>query len=193
MSVTKLMVSEDEKFTTFFNESYPGLCRFLECLLGGNRGAAQDLAQESFLQLYRTGLDSFPAGEVKFWLYRVARNLALNELNKRQTRHRLFEKVINVFSLRTASPEEELERLEQKALLGELFKFLPEHQRAALLLREQQEMSYRDIAQVLGVSESKVKIDLFRARNTLRAKWLHAQQTAQQRAPFHDLIKGILP
>lgn len=188
-------MSEDEKFTAFFNEHYPGLCRFLECLLGGpGRGAAQDVAQESFLQLYRADLNSFPTGEAKFWLYRVARNLALNELNKRQTRHRLWEKAVDVFRLRASSPEEELEQLERQALLAELFKLLPEQQRAALLLREQQEMSYRDIAQVLGVSEGKIKIDLFRARVALREKWLHAQQQhAPHKAPFHDLMKGLLP
>lgn len=74
-------MSEDEEFTNFFNESYPGLCRFLECLLGG-RVAAQDIAQESFLQLYRTGLRNFPAGEARFWLYRVARNLESVELRR---------------------------------------------------------------------------------------------------------------
>ncbi|MEJ7709001.1 MAG: sigma-70 family RNA polymerase sigma factor [Pyrinomonadaceae bacterium] len=190
------MVSEDEEFTTFFNESYPSLCRFLECLLAGRgRGAAQDLAQESFIQLYRTGLSSFPPDEAKFWLYRVARNLALNEINKHSVRQRLFDKVVDALRPRPQSPVEELELVEQKKILMHLMQFLPEHQRAALLLREQEEMSYRDIARVLNISESKVKVDIFRARTTLREGLSRPQQLVEREssAPPRCMIKGVLP
>jgi RNA polymerase sigma factor (sigma-70 family) len=168
------MASEDEEFAMVFNEIYPSLCRFLECMVGG-RERAQDIAQESFLQLYRTGWRNIGAGETRFWLYRVARNLALNELSKGRTRQRLFGRVVETFSRRTPDPEEEFEMAERKEIVLDLLKSLPEQQRAALLLREQEEMSYRDIAGVLEVSESKVKVDVFRARTTLRAKWNKAQ------------------
>ena len=168
------MASRDEEFTRFFNEFYPSLCRFLECLLGG-RGAAgqtaQDIAQESFLQLHRTGLENLPEGEARFWLFRVARNFALNELNRRQTRHRLFDMVVGAFRAHVPGPEEELEMAERKRRVLEMLETLPEHQRSALLLREQEEMSYREIAEVLGVSEAKVKVDVFRARTSLRERW----------------------
>jgi RNA polymerase sigma-70 factor (ECF subfamily) len=169
------MASRDEEFARFFDEFYPSLCRFLECLLGGGRvGAtttAQDVAQDAFLQLHRAGFDKFPAGEARFWLFRVARNLALNELNKRQTRIRLFDKVVDSFRAHVPSPAEELEMAERKERVTEMLNVLPEHQRAALLLREQEEMSYREIAQVLNVSEAKVKVDIFRARTLLRERW----------------------
>ena len=71
------MASEDEEFTMLFQDFYPSLCRFLECLLGGRAPLAQDLAQESFLQLHRTAWGTMPAGEARFWLYRVARNMAV--------------------------------------------------------------------------------------------------------------------
>ena len=153
---------------------YPSLCRFLECLLGGRgaeRQTAQDVAQESFMQLHRTGLENLPEGEARFWLFRVARNLALNELSRRQTRHRLFDKVVDVFRAHVPGPEEEFEMAERRERVLEMLSLLPEHQRAALLLREQEEMSYREIAEVLNVSEAKVKVDVFRARTSLREKW----------------------
>jgi len=52
-------------------------------------------------------------------------------------------------------------------MLYQLLADLPEHQRAALLLREVEEMSYQEIAQVLNISESKVKIDIHRGRLAL--------------------------
>ncbi len=123
------------------------------------------------MRLYKLGAGALPVAEARFWLFRVARNLALNELSRRQTRHRLFDRVVETFKRRAAGPQEELELSEQRAFVLEMLKGLPEHQRAALTLREQEEMSYREIAAVLGVSESKVKVDLFRARTTLRARW----------------------
>ena len=48
---------------------------------------------------------------------------------------------------------------------------LPEDQRTALLLREQEQLSYREIGEVMKVSESKVKVDIFRARASLRERW----------------------
>jgi RNA polymerase sigma-70 factor, ECF subfamily len=165
------MKSEDDEFARFFDELYPSLCRFLECFLGGGRAAAEDVAQESFMRLYHKGLGSLPGGEARFWLFRVARNLALNELNRGRTRRRLFERVVAAFGTQAASPEREYEAEERRGMILEMLGRLPEQQRAALLLREQEEMSYREIADVLGVSEAKVKVDIFRARSTLRGRW----------------------
>ncbi len=140
------MANTDAEFAEVFNEIYPSLCRFLECLLGGASGAAQDIAQESFMQLYRTGLERIAREEVRFWLFRVARNFALNELNRRGTRQRLFGRVVDALRAGTPDPAERLEAAEQREMVLSLLKHLPEHQRAALLLREQEEMSYREIA-----------------------------------------------
>lgn len=169
------MANTDPEFAEIFNEFYPSLCRFLECLLGGSSGAAQDIAQESFMQLYRTGTERIARGEVRFWLFRVARNFALNELNRRGTQQRLFGKVVDALRTETPSPAERLEEAERREMILGWLKHLPEHQRAALLLREQEEMSYSEIARVLNVSEGKVKVDIFRARTTLRARWQRAQ------------------
>ncbi len=173
------MASEDEEFTMLFQDFYPSLCRFLECLLGGARaGVAQDLAQESFLQLHRTAWGTVPPGEARFWLYRVARNLAINEFRRVQTRHRLFDQVVEAMRPRTRTPEEQYETQERQELVLSMLKILPEDQRAALLLREQEQLSYKEIAHVLNVSENKVKTDIYRARTTLRERWTRRTQAA---------------
>lgn len=176
------MASEEDEFALMFHELYPGLCRFIACLLGGRgtSGIAQDIAQESFLQLHQRGLRSLPAGEARFWLYRVARNFALNELNKGHTRQRLFSKVVDVFRAHVPTPEEEFELAERQDLVVDMLRTLTEPQRAALLLREQEELSYREIAAVLNVSESKVKVDVFRARTQLRERWSKRQHALAQ-------------
>lgn len=164
------MAQADDELVAIFDEVYANLCRFLECLLG-NHSAAQGLAQESFLRLHRFGVSRLPVGEARFWLFRVARNLALNELEKGRTRVKFTGKVAERFHTMPPNPEELAVQAERQEKLFELLRELPEHQRAALLLREQEEMSYSEIAAVLKVSESKIKSDIFRARSTLREKW----------------------
>jgi RNA polymerase sigma-70 factor (ECF subfamily) len=165
------MANEDQEFTMLFQEFYPSLCRFLECLLGGRAALAQDLAQESFLQLHRVAWGTIRPGEARFWLYRVARNLALNEFRKGQTRNRLLDRVVEVMRPRTSTPEQEYETQERQQLVIEMLQKLPEDQRTALLLREQEQLSYREIGKVMDVSESKVKVDIFRARTMMRESW----------------------
>lgn len=179
------MASEEDEFALMFHEFYPSLCRFIACLLGGRgaSGIAQEIAQESFLQLHRTGgVRSLPEGEARFWLYRVARNFTLNELNRGNTRQRLVGRVVDVFRAHVPTPEEEFEMAERKGLVMDMLKALPEEQRAALLLREQEELSYKEIANVLGVSESKVKVDVFRARTLLRERWSKRQNALAHKA-----------
>jgi RNA polymerase sigma-70 factor (ECF subfamily) len=72
---------------------------------------------------------------------------------------------------RTRNPEQEYETRERQQMVLKMLHNLPEDQRVALLLREQEQLSYREIGQVLNVSESKVKIDIFRARTALRESW----------------------
>jgi len=166
------MASGDDEFEQLFDAVYPQLCRFLDHLLGG-RGADEDIAQEAFLRLHRLGAGRPPAGEARYWLFGVARNLALNELGRRRTRERWRVRVAGLFGLRAPNPEECLATDERRRMIRAWLGALPEHQRAALLLREQAGMSYREIARVLDVSEAKVKVDIFRARSALRAKWRH--------------------
>jgi RNA polymerase sigma-70 factor (ECF subfamily) len=168
------MTWDNQAFAAVFNELYPGMCRFLECMMGRS-GSAQDIAQETFVRLLRKG-GGVPAEEVRFWIYRVARNLALNELKKTATRTRLVEDVRTHLDNKVATPEQEYEQVERNNVLAGLLTLLPEPQRAALVLREQQEMSYAQIARVLNVSESKVKVDIHRARIRLRTEFKRMQE-----------------
>lgn len=161
------MTFDEEEFTRIFTEIYPSLCRFLESLLG-NHGAAQDVAQECFMKLFRQESKDIKPDEARFWLFRVARNLALNEIRNSKKRGSFLDRIIEVFYAPRPDHAEIFERDEETRLAIEMLQVLPEHQRAVLLLREQEEMSYQEIAEVLSVSEAKVKVDIFRARKALQ-------------------------
>jgi RNA polymerase sigma-70 factor (ECF subfamily) len=145
-----------------------------------NSAAAEDLAQEVFLRVYRSR-DTY-AASAKFttWLYRIATNLAVNYA--RDTRH---EKPENTVSLdqpdeetgltmdiadNSLTAEQNMLRRERMAAIRKHVHELPERQRLAVVMHKYQGMDYRQIAEVLHLSESATKSLLFRAYETLRDK-----------------------
>ena len=136
-------------------------------LAGFSLGAvdADDLAQETFLRLARDGA-SVPAERVRFWLFRVARNLALNELRRGRTWSAV--RTLLRGSAATADPESSMARREEIDRCFALLRALPDEWRATIILRDVEGMSYAEIAATLEVTVAKVKTDLFRARMRLR-------------------------
>jgi len=146
-------------------------------------GAAEDLAQEVFLRVYRARGEYLPTAKFTTWMFRIATNLALNAL--RDGRYRKQEISID-HSYEAGDGESEMPSLEisdgQPSIELELIRrdrakrirraveALPDKQRAAVLLHKYQEMDYDEIARVLGCSESALKSLLFRAYETLRVE-----------------------
>jgi len=146
----------------------------------GDPVEAEDLAQNVFVQVYKSAERYRVSAKFTTWLFTIARNLCLNEIRRRsrhpaesldaphpehedQPRHQIED-------LKTASPpdallQEELEQKIQQALLE-----LPENQRLAILLCRQGELSYEDIARVLGCSLSATKSLIHRGRESLKLK-----------------------
>ena len=145
-----------------------------------NQAIAEEMAQEVFLRVYRSR-ESYRA-EAKFttWLYRIATNLAVN--HARDTKH---ERTAQTVYLDAPDPEtgttpdvadegpsaeQNLLREERMAAIRTHVMALPERQRMAVLMHKYQGMDYRQIGEVLKLSESATKSLLFRAYQTLRDK-----------------------
>jgi RNA polymerase sigma-70 factor, ECF subfamily len=143
-----------------------------------NSAAAEDLAQEVFLRVYRSRGNYEPTAKFTTWLYRIATNLGVNYA--RDTRHERPENVTNLdeadtetgqtpdLADKTPNVEEEIVRRERLAAIRKKVEALPERQRMAVLMHKYQQMDYRQIAEVLKLSESATKSLLFRAYETLR-------------------------
>jgi RNA polymerase sigma-70 factor (ECF subfamily) len=145
-----------------------------------NQAVAEELAQEVFLRVYRAR-DSYRA-EARFttWLYRIATNLAVN--HARDTRHERAAQTVYLdepdqetgttpdLADDEPSVEQKLLRDERMAAIREHVMALPERQRMAVLMHKYQGMDYRQIGEVLKLSESATKSLLFRAYQTLRDK-----------------------
>jgi RNA polymerase sigma-70 factor (ECF subfamily) len=157
-------------------ERYQGKIYNLAYRLLGNADDASDLTQEAFCRAYAK-LSEF-RGEAAFgtWLYRIANNLCLDELRRRQRRA--------VVSLSDEENRRYLQNVPGEnpgaaelcahravlARLHEVIATLPPDQRTVLVLRDIQGLSYEEIAQVMGCSLGTVKSRLNRARRALRDK-----------------------
>lgn len=141
---------------------------------------AEDLAQVVFVQVYKSAHRYRVEAKFSTWLFTIARNLCLNEL-RRRSRHpadsldasnspeedapaRQFEDVRNV------APPDRLVRDELVAKVSEALRDLPENQRSAVLLYQEQEKSYEEIAEILDLSLSATKSLIHRARETLKQR-----------------------
>jgi RNA polymerase sigma-70 factor (ECF subfamily) len=141
---------------------------------------AEDLAQETFLRVYQARERYEPDAKFTTWLYRIATNLALNALRDRKevtppSQPGLEEnggEPGDASRIPDARPtaEQAMMETERQRIIRQAVEALPERQRAAVVLHKYQEVDYRQIAKVLGVSESAVKSMLFRAYEALRLR-----------------------
>ena len=143
-----------------------------------NAAGAEDLAQEVFLRVYRSRETYEASAKFTTWLYRIATNLAVN--HARDTRHERPENTVSLdepdeksghtldLPDGTPSAEENLVQRERLAAIRQRVESLPERQRIAVVMHKYQQMDYRQIAEVLKLSESATKSLLFRAYEALR-------------------------
>jgi RNA polymerase sigma-70 factor (ECF subfamily) len=143
-----------------------------------NTAAAEDLAQEVFLRVYRSRQTYEASAKFTTWLYRIATNLAVN--HARDTRKERPEVMVSLdepdeetgttldVADGTITAEEALLRRERMVAIRGKVEALPERQKLAVLMHKYQQMDYKQIADILKLSESATKSLLFRAYETLR-------------------------
>ena len=147
-----------------------------------NREGAEDLAQEAFLRVYRSAARYKPLAKFTTWLYRIAANLSNNELQKRKLRRAISldeparggaadsdgSRIVERIAGKGALPLTEAEVREAHRLVEQAIERLPDDQRTTLVMVEYHNLSYREIAEILGVTVSAIKMRVKRARETLR-------------------------
>ena len=149
---------------------------------------ADDVLQEAVLRAFRA-FDSLRVADVKAWLFAIVRNCHFTALRQRQRRaqvplpgeHDAEDGTALVAD--TPGPEEQSIRSSEAHSLHELMRQLPAEYREVLVLREIEDLSYREIAAVAGVPIGTVMSRLARARRALRGHWMEQMQGAPRAVP----------
>ena len=141
---------------------------------------AEDLAQNVFVQVFKSAARYEITAKFSTWLFTIARNLCLNEI-RRRSRHpaesldaphpdQEEQPKHQIEDAKNVSPPDTLLQGELARKVEEAIQDLPENQRTALLLCRQEELSYDGIAAVLGCSVSATKSLIHRGRETLKER-----------------------
>lgn len=144
----------------------------------GDKAEAEDLAQEVFLRVYRSAKGYIPKAKFSTWVYKIAKNLALNELRRKKL-HRLFslegmlsteDGEIPLQQIDNNHTDSRAELVKQDLInaVKKAIDCLPVNQKLAVILRRYDGLLYSEIAKVIGCSESAVKSLLNRAKENLK-------------------------
>ncbi len=140
-----------------------------------NRSSAEDIAQEVFIKVF-SALDRYdPSYHFSSWLNRITSNLCIDFLRREKDRMLSLDRPVGgdddglVIQLpsSTAGPDREVEAKEMMAILEEALGALPEHYRIIVILRHQEQLSYEEISNTLGIPLGTVKARIHRARNMI--------------------------
>lgn len=182
--LARVAAGEGDAFVHLVECHQDRLLRLCERMLGDVE-EARDAVQEVFLKVYRKAGEARPQGQVYTWLYRIAVNHCLNKLRRRKL----------VRFLRLESPAEDadtapfdppdaapdpaaaLEARQSWRTTRQAIAALPENQRAVLVLARFEGLSYKQIAEVLEITEGAVESRLFRAMRRIEA----AQESGSSR------------
>jgi RNA polymerase sigma-70 factor (ECF subfamily) len=163
--------------------------------LVGRLEEAEDLTQEVFLRIYRARKGYRPRAKFSTWLFTIANNLALNHLRSKGRNPTVAlgvavgDDTSSTTAIRPASehavaregtPSAQLRKVELSEVVREALDVLGEDQKIAVLLNKFEDMSYAEIAEVMGRSEAAVKSLLARARNHLRERLEPYLRTGQR-------------
>jgi RNA polymerase sigma-70 factor (ECF subfamily) len=139
---------------------------------------AEDVAQETFIRVFRA-LDRYdPARSFTAWMFTIAARLSIDVLRRRkQSPISLFQRGVETQEERTIEvvdpglgPEELTSRGEEERRSQELIDSLPHHYRIVVMLRHQQDLSYQEIAEALRLPLGTVKARIHRARALLKGR-----------------------
>ena len=151
---------------------------------------AEDITQKVFVQAYKASERYRPTAQFSTWIFTIARNLSLNEIRRRSRKPRMesFDGGLDPDGepvrleppdVRARPASQMLEHHEFLDCMERAIAELPENQRAAILLCREGEISYEEMAKILGCSLSAIKSLIFRARETIKKRMRHYQETGQ--------------
>lgn len=142
-----------------------------------NHAEAEDVVQETLIKVWNRRESWSQIESMEAFCLTVCRNLALDKMKKVDNQSQSIddEGYDTPDYSRSANPEENTVHQDRIALLRKLMNSLPEKQRSMMVLRETEGKSYKEIAQILAVSEEQVKVNIFRARQIIKQKFIETE------------------
>jgi RNA polymerase sigma-70 factor (ECF subfamily) len=173
----------DQVAFTELVEAYQAPVYNLAYRMLGNSVEAEDAAQETFIRAYRR-LDTYdPSRKFSSWLLAIASHHCVDVLRRRRVNYMSLDELPPMIELsmpRATQPEQVVISRQQAGAVQRLLDTLAAPYRIPVILRYWYDMSYREIAETMGVTESTIKTRLHRARDKLAREALTHQAIARE-------------
>jgi RNA polymerase sigma-70 factor (ECF subfamily) len=175
--VARIRLADEGAFKSLFDAYYGMLCDFAQSYVRAP-DVAEELVQTVFLRIWEHRATWEPTTGVRAYLFAACRNQALGALKHERVvaqvaRRATREEIALGIAAARMGPDEELQASELAAVLREVVDRLPERRRIVVILRWQQQMSYAEIAGVLGISVKTVEVQMGRALAFFRQQLAH--------------------
>ncbi|KGF16726.1 RNA polymerase sigma70 factor [Prevotella sp. S7-1-8] len=132
---------------------------------------AEDIVQETLIKVWNqrdrwNGIENMPA-----FCFTICRNLSLDSIKRQANQHQSLDNTPVEHADNTITPSEKTIQRDQVSLVRRIVDNLPEKQRSCIQLRDFEGKTYKDIAEILGISAEQVKVNIFRARQTIKLRF----------------------
>ena len=145
-----------------------------------NRADAEDVVQETMLKVWNRRDSWAELESIEAYCLTICRNLALDKMKRAEHQNTSLEEGgggdEHADYSYASNPEEQAVQRDRVELVRKLMSQLPEKQRTCMQLRDMEGKPYKEIADVIGITEQQVKINIFRARQTLKLKFQQLEQ-----------------
>ena len=136
-----------------------------------NREEAEDIVQDTLIKVWNKRDDWDNIESIEAFSLTICRNLALDRMKRAERQNASLDENQTERPDRARTPLELMEQRDRVETVRRLVDSLPEKQRSCMQLRDFEGKSYRDIANILGITEEQVKVNIFRARQTIKQKY----------------------
>ena len=137
-----------------------------------NRAEAEDIVQDTLIKVWNRREEWNALDSIEAFSLTVCRNLSLDRIKKKGNDNDSLEDVKAAEPLASSNPQDRMIQTDKVRLIRQIVDGLPEKQRSCMQLRDFEGKTYKEIAGVLDISEEQVKVNIFRARQTVKQKYL---------------------
>lgn len=143
-----------------------------------SREDAEDVVQETMLKVWNKREQWERIDNIEAFCMTICRNLALDHQKRMDNQNVTLEETttLNLQPLTSTTPEEHTVQRDRVERVRQLIDQLPEKQRTCMQLREVEGKAYKEIAAIMGISEEQVKVNIFRARQTIRQQFMQMEE-----------------
>lgn len=142
-----------------------------------NSAEAEDIVQDTLIKVWNKRDDWQNIDSIEAFSLTICRNISLDRLKKRDNQHESLDEDITEMPLAASStPYEQMIERDRINLVRQLVNSLPEKQRSCMQLRDFEGKAYKEIANILSISEEQVKVNIFRARQAIKQQYQKLEQ-----------------